>query len=478
MRESFADNMLEVIVERESGRHVEVRQVVLAFAERHVAAVGDADRVGERVREILEDLRHLLRCFQEELPRLVAQPLRIAESFARADAQQDVMWMRVAVAQVVDVVGADEAQAEILRNRRDAAVDDALLLDAVPLHLEKKVLGAEDVLVRGRRVARFPLLLMREALGDLAFQAAAETDETLGMLREQLLVDARLVVETFGVPGRHELDQIVVALAGLGEQHEMIRRLPRIPALVTAIARRDVHLTPENRLHALLAGLIVEHHRRKEVPVLGDRNRRHLQLRCVVQQLVDAARAVEQRELGVEMQMNEFGHYSVSASARRTSSFRRARSRSGSALLLIRRPSMRITVGLTPLPVVVFLSFESDTPVLATLPHLSLGTGGSSRMIGRVGIFTMVGFRGSWSLGSSSSGCGISHLHESTVLNATNPINVITASARNRMLRRSHRAFSPFARALTSVARSKKSAIDARTVSSSCSPRASTMTRG
>src|SRR3989475_11075351 len=117
------------------------------------------------------------------------------------------MWMRVAVAQVVDVVGADEAQAEIPRNRWDSAVDDALLLDAVPLHLEKEVVGPQDVLVRGRRVARFLRLLMRETLGDFTFQAAAETDEALGMLREQLFVDARLVVETFGVPGRHQLDQ-------------------------------------------------------------------------------------------------------------------------------------------------------------------------------------------------------------------------------------------------------------------------------
>ena len=42
--------------------------------------------------------------------------------------------------------------------------------------------------------------------------------------------------------------------------------------------------------------------------MLGDRDRRHLQLDRLIEQLVDPAGAVEQRELGVQMKMDELSH--------------------------------------------------------------------------------------------------------------------------------------------------------------------------
>ena len=78
--------------------------------------------------------------------------------------------------------------------------------------------------------------------------------------------------------------------------------------MVAPVARRDVHLAAENRLDAARPRVIVEDHRREQVAVLGDRNRRHLQLDRLIEQLVDAAGAVEQRKLGVQVKMNEFSH--------------------------------------------------------------------------------------------------------------------------------------------------------------------------
>ena len=80
---------------------------------------------------------------------------------------------------------------------------------------------------------------------------------------------------------------------------------PILPLFVSPAAGRDVHLAPENRIHAALLGVIVKDDRRKHVAVLGHRQRRHLQPRSLIEQLVDAARAVEQRKLGVTMKVNE-----------------------------------------------------------------------------------------------------------------------------------------------------------------------------
>ena len=88
---------------------------------------------------------------------------------------------------------------------------------------------------------------------------------------------------------------------------------PGVPLFVAAIARRDVDLAAEDRIDAALARLVVEDDRREHVAVLGDRQRRHLQLDRLVEQFVDAAGAVEQRELGVQVKVDELGHDAIPA---------------------------------------------------------------------------------------------------------------------------------------------------------------------
>ena len=153
------------------------------------------------------------------------------------------------------------------------------------------------------------LRLLGADLGrDLALQAAAEADQAFRMLRQQLLVDARLVVEAFGVTRRDELDEVLEALLVLGEQHEVVRRLTGRAALVAAIAGRDVDLAAEDRIDAALPRRIVKDDGREHVAVLGDGQRRHLELLRLVEQLVDAARAIQQGKLGVQVQVYELRH--------------------------------------------------------------------------------------------------------------------------------------------------------------------------
>jgi hypothetical protein len=97
----------------------------------------------------------------------------------------------------------------------------------------------------------------------------------------------------------------VVALVGLGQQNEVVRRLTYIAALGQPAAGRDIHLASQNRLDAALLGVVVKDDRREHVPVLGNGQRRHLESGGLVEQLIDAARTVEQRELGVTMKVNE-----------------------------------------------------------------------------------------------------------------------------------------------------------------------------
>ena len=148
------------------------------------------------------------------------------------------------------------------------------------------------------------------ALATSPFRQLLRPMRPLAVLREELLVDAGPVVEALGVAGGDELDQVLVALVGLRQQHQVVRFGLRTALLETA-SLRDIDLTAENRLQPAFACVVVEHDRGKQVAVLGHGERRHLQLHRFVEELVNAAGAVEERELGMKMQMNELVHAAI-----------------------------------------------------------------------------------------------------------------------------------------------------------------------
>ncbi len=270
-----------------------------------MAPLGDTHSVRQRIGQLPEYLLHFRRGLEIELIAVIPQSIAIVDVLAGTDAEQDVVRAMIAVRQIVHVVGGDERHVQVARDRREPFVDDQLLLDALILHLEEEVAGAENVAKLGGRLECLPLATGPDFGRDLSFQAAAEADQPLRVLREQVFVDPRLVVEPFRVTGGHELDEVVVPLVGLGQQDEVVRRLTNIAALGQPAAGRDVHLASENRLHPALFGVVVKNDRRKHVAVFGHGQRRHLQARGLVEQLVDATRAVEQGKLSVTMKVNE-----------------------------------------------------------------------------------------------------------------------------------------------------------------------------
>ena len=97
---------------------------------------------------------------------------------------------------------------------------------------------------------------------------------------EQLLVDARLVVEALGVARRHQLDEVVEPLVGLGEQHEVVRRLAgRARSIASGSPGATYTSQPRIGLMPRLRAASWNVDRREHVAVLGHRHRRHLQLR-------------------------------------------------------------------------------------------------------------------------------------------------------------------------------------------------------
>ena len=136
-------------------------------------------------------------------------------------------------------------------------------------------------------------------------EAARERDHAVAVALEQLHVDAGLAaVQALEEAGAGELGQVAEALVALREQRQVV-------ALDLALADRavvdEVRLEPQDRLDAVLAARLEELDRAVHHAVVGEPERRLLELRGAGGELVDLAGAVEQRVLGVDVQVGAGG---------------------------------------------------------------------------------------------------------------------------------------------------------------------------
>ena len=149
--------LAQVRLERPSIRRLEARQVV-ALLERGGVAVDelelhrlrDRERVVTGFGELREECPHLLRRLQVELLGVEPEPFRVGLQLLLLDAEQHVVRLGVGGRRVVQVVGRDEADAELPREGHLPRRHAALLREAVVLELDPVVAGAEDVPVLAR----------------------------------------------------------------------------------------------------------------------------------------------------------------------------------------------------------------------------------------------------------------------------------------------------------------------------------------
>jgi hypothetical protein len=139
-----------------------------------------------------------------------------------------------------------------------------------------------------------------------AFKARCEADQALRMLRENLFIDARLVVETFEMRRANEFDQILVAGLVLRQQDQVKRRIPRAAGFfLKPRPRRDVRLATNNRFQSGLRCSLVELHRSIHAAVIGHRDGRHLACVRLLYRVRNPARPIEQAVLGVQVKMDK-----------------------------------------------------------------------------------------------------------------------------------------------------------------------------
>ena len=218
--------------------------------------------------------------------------------------------MRVGVfgAQVVHVAGADGWQPQLVGQLEQDRIDLVVLVKARILNLDVDMVLVEDLHHQVELGPCCNLVVAHDRLVDATRQAAAEGDQTLRILREQVEVDARLIVVALEVAERDELDEVVVPLEVLGQERQ-VRPVAPTRRLFRPAVFDEVDLAANDRLDTGFLGSPIEIHRPGHRAVVGHRDRRHLELYRAIDKVLDAAGTIENRVLGVTVQVDKLsGH--------------------------------------------------------------------------------------------------------------------------------------------------------------------------
>ncbi len=281
-------------------RKRELRQQDPTQLDLHVAALRDLEAPPHRLLVPGEVERHLGRRLEVELVRLELPVVRVLQRVPRLDAEQRLVRVRVGSVEVVDVAGRDDGKPPLRRERGQRLEERLLDVDVPVLELDVGRVAAEDLrepVEVGLCIAR---AVLHERARDAPAEAAGEGEHALRMALEQLPVDAGLVVVALEVAERAELDEVAVADVVRREERQVGVALVLLPAIVD-----DVDLAADDRLDPLLLCGLEELDRARHRPVVGEGHRRHLELRCLPRQGRDPARPVEDRILGVDVQVDE-----------------------------------------------------------------------------------------------------------------------------------------------------------------------------
>jgi hypothetical protein len=129
------------------------------------------------------------------------------------------------------------------------------------------------------------------------------------VVREQIPVDPRLVIETFPETGRNHPAEIAIAGQVLAEQHQVVGSFGR-PAGVGLVESRtgcDIDLAAYDRLDPGVPGLAVEFHRPEHVAVIGHGQGGHAAGDGPLNQIAEPDGPVQKAVLAVYVKMNETG---------------------------------------------------------------------------------------------------------------------------------------------------------------------------
>ena len=312
-------------------RRVEIRHIIVPEGEIEIAFFGDAHGFVEGGGVVGQHAQHFFVAFEIKLVAFKAHAILGIKGCRCLDAEHHILHGGVFSADIVVVVGGDEAHAELPGKLVQAVVDLDLAGNTVVLQLEIIIL-AKEVLIPHGGLARALEIVIEQQTRHFATKAGAHGDEAIVIVCEQLAVDTRMIIKAFERAQRHELAEIAIAGVVFHEQDEMVRRGVEPAFLVKARARRDIHLAADDGLDTSLFAGAIKLHGAVHDAVVGDGKGGHAKLDGAVDLVRNAAGAVEQAVSCVVVQVYEWFHRLILCQP--------SRIKRSTSLCATRRPSM------------------------------------------------------------------------------------------------------------------------------------------
>ena len=228
----------------------------LAELDLDVGPLRDEQRVVARLGKLAEHVAHLGRRLDVEVVTLELEPLGVGLQRAGLHAQQRVVRLRVFLVRVMAVVGSEQRRLQPAGDVEQRLEDADVVFDAVVLQLDEEVLTAEQVLEAARGFERSFLLAREDELRDEAAEAAARRGDARVVALEELPVAAGLVVVAVEERLARDLDEVAVALVGLGEHREVEDLVLGALRPLEAGGVGEVTLHPDDGLHLGVAAAV------------------------------------------------------------------------------------------------------------------------------------------------------------------------------------------------------------------------------
>src|SRR5947209_7683991 len=209
----------------------------------------------------------------------------------------------VVAPQIVHVAGSNDRPPELTRDPDDSLVGSFLFGKSILLNLEVDVLGAERLHELVGMRARFGRTSVEQVLTKPRLKAATECDHAVGVRGNLLEIDRRLAaLISLEEPGRGQLDEVAIAGRRGRQQGEM--EAVQATGRPARVILDDVHLAAQNRLDPVLLAGGEQLDRAVHHAVIGERQRRLFEGGGARGELVDLARPVEQRVLGMDVEVD------------------------------------------------------------------------------------------------------------------------------------------------------------------------------
>ena len=271
-----------------------------------MAAPGNLHRRGKRLRQVGEQLGHLLAALEIVLGGQPA-PVVLVETPPLRDADQRVMGLEVVAGGVEHLVGGDQRHTGRVGKVDEDGLAKRFLRQVVTLQL------AVEAIAEGFRQPVEPAQRNRfgpahDRLAHRPGNAARQADQALGVISQRIgrhmRARSRHRVE---MRAADQLHQVRIALGGRRQQDQGRKRRIRLAATAVFLREGDRDLTADDRLDAVAHGFFGELQRAEQVARIRHRDRGLLVGLGELDQILDVERALEERKRGMDPQMNEAG---------------------------------------------------------------------------------------------------------------------------------------------------------------------------